>query len=88
MTFDERLDRLKERHDALIRSLQLLLLRQEADRRFRANGKREINSTLSLFEQLAVRLSQTGAFLNTLAQDSQRHEHRLDALDGGSPEPR
>jgi len=69
VNIDERLEKLTERHEALVESVELLRASQaETDRRFK---------------QVADLFVQTDSFIRTLAEIAQRHEARLDKLDGG-----
>jgi len=69
VTIDERLEKLAARHQALTESVELLRVSQtETDRRFK---------------QLADLFAETDSFIRTLAKVAQRHEERLNKLDGG-----
>jgi len=80
MNIDERLEKLAERHDALVLSVELLLASQkETDRRFREMQR----ETDRRFRDLAEMLDETRGFIDTLAKVTLNHKQRLDALDGG-----
>jgi hypothetical protein len=68
MTFDERLDRLAERHEALAQSVQMLLQTQ------REHGRQ----TDQLFGQVALRLREVTDSVDTLARIAGVHQERLD----------
>jgi len=69
MTIDERLEKLAERHEALAESVELLRASQ--------------TDTDLRFKQVAALFAQTDSFMKTLAKIAERHEARLDKLDGG-----
>jgi len=80
MTIDERLEKLAKRHQALTESVELMRASQakkseETDRRFRETDRR--------FKQVADLFAETDSFIRTLAKIAERHEARLDKLEGG-----
>jgi len=92
MTIDERLEKLAERHDALVLSVELLLASQkETDRRFKETDGRFKETdrqfrdmqreTDRRFRDLAEMLDETRGFINSLAEVALKHQQRLDALD-------
>jgi hypothetical protein len=73
MTIDERLEKLAERHEALTESVEML----------RASQAEKFEETDLRFKQVAALFAQTDSFIRTLAKIAERHEARLDKLDGG-----
>ena len=69
MTIDERLEKLTERHEALTRSVELMI----------AEG-RETSSRISALERLA---QQDGENIRVLARIAENRERRLTGIEGG-----
>ena len=78
MTFEERLDRLTERHEALTQSLELLAGMQRDNERRHAELTEETNRR---FEETNRQIADVLQFINQLAHVAEAHERRLDRLD-------
>ena len=78
MNTDERLDRLKERTDAIAQSVELLAtLHRDLERETAAR----FADTAAQFANTAARFNETLGFINRLAHVAEAHEQRLDHLD-------
>jgi hypothetical protein len=78
MDTDERLDRLKERTDAIAQSVELLTtLHRDLEQQSAAL----FADTAARFADTAARFTETLGFINRLAHVAEAHEQRLDHLD-------
>ena len=68
MTFEERLDRISARHEALAQTVEVIAgMQKENERRFAETERR---------------FAEVAQFINQLARVAETHEHRLDRLEG------
>jgi len=78
MTFEESLDRLKERHEALAQSVELLL---QETRELRARSE----TLLATAEAHNVSLDKDAEHIRALVRIAEIHDRRLSALEGDQP---
>jgi len=73
-SFEERLERLRERHEALTQSVELWTAsqRETADRHDREIAK------------LTALMSETAEFIHSLARVAESHERRIEKLEEGN----
>ena len=79
MTFEERMDRLTERHEALAQSLELVAAMQRENERRIAELAAENREG---FAEMRKGFAETLQFINQLARVAEAHEHRWDSLEG------
>jgi prefoldin subunit 5 len=68
MTFEERIDRLAERHEALTQSVEML--------------NRDVQELRATVRDLVVAVQQDGENIRALARIAEIHERRLSDLEG------
>ena len=73
-SFEERLERLRERHEALTQSVELWMAsqRETAERHDREIAK------------LTMLMTETGEFIHSLARIAEPHERRIEKLEEGN----
>lgn len=77
MTFDERLDRLTERHEALTQSIELMI----------HENRERVAQWEAQSAQWELRFGQIATILERLTQIADSHERRLDRLEGSGAGP-
>ena len=86
-SFEERLERLTERHEALTQSVELWTAsqRETADRHDRELAKLTETGQRHDREiaQLTALMNETGEFIHSLARIAEGHERRIEKLEEG-----
>ena len=81
MNFEESLERLKERHEALTQTVEIIAaMQKENDRRF-AESNAEFNRRSAEWDR---RMGQVLETITQLGHIAESHDHRLDNLEGNS----
>jgi hypothetical protein len=81
VTFDESLEKLKERHEALTQTVEIIAGMQKDNERRAAERSAEIDRR---FLETDRRMGQVLEAITQLGHIAESHDHRLDNLEGNS----
>ena len=81
MNFDESLEKLKERHEALTQTVEIIAAMQKDSERRAAESAVEFNRRSAEFDR---RMGQVLEAITQLGHIAESHDHRLDNLEGNS----
>lgn len=83
MTFEERLDKLTVRHEALTQSVELLLHAQQDNERAMEKTQAAMDKNQAAMAKTQTMLADVVMSIDSLARIAHVHERRITGLEGG-----